>query len=152
MLMVLGATLSNDWSTFTAFRSVQGLMGTVPQVIGLPIIHDIYHPAEWPRMINIWGTAFLLGPFIGPAIAGYIGAATNWRVSFGVLTALYGLSTGMVLILGRETYYAPDKQPGSRFGSYFGVGNTDLPKLPTLALWCRNVVAYIFKLPLLLTG
>lgn len=42
MLMVLGATLSNDWSTFTTFRSLQGLFGTVPQVIGLPIIHDMY--------------------------------------------------------------------------------------------------------------
>jgi hypothetical protein len=70
MFMVLGATLSNDWSTFTTFRSLQGLFGTVPQVIGLPIIHDMYTsagmlshlplatytnpPAEWPRMINIW--------------------------------------------------------------------------------------------------
>lgn len=42
MFMVLGATLSNDWSTFTIFRSLQGLFGTVPQVIGLPIIHDMY--------------------------------------------------------------------------------------------------------------
>jgi len=42
MFMVLGATLSNDWSTFTTFRSLQGLFGTVPQVIGLPIIHDMY--------------------------------------------------------------------------------------------------------------
>ena len=42
--MVLGATLSNDYSTFTAFRSLQGLFGTVPQVIGLPIIHDMYRP------------------------------------------------------------------------------------------------------------
>ena len=42
--MVLGATLSNDYSTFTAFRSLQGLFGTVPQVVGLPIIHDMYDP------------------------------------------------------------------------------------------------------------
>lgn len=42
--MVLGATLSNNWGTFTAFRSLQGLFGTVPQVIGLPIIHDMYAP------------------------------------------------------------------------------------------------------------
>lgn len=54
MFMVLGATLSNDYSTFTAFRSLQGLFGTVPQVIGLPIIHDMYSPEQWPRMINIW--------------------------------------------------------------------------------------------------
>lgn len=44
MFMVLGATLSHDYSTFTAFRSLQGLFGTVPQVIGLPIIHDMYSP------------------------------------------------------------------------------------------------------------
>lgn len=72
MFMVMGATFSNDWSTFTTFRSLQGLFGTVPQVIGLPIIHDMYTSAgksvslgldrgrdaevttEWPRMINIW--------------------------------------------------------------------------------------------------
>lgn len=44
MLVVLGATLSNNYSTFTAFRSLQGLFGTVPQVIGLPIIYDMYQP------------------------------------------------------------------------------------------------------------
>lgn len=42
--MVLGATLSNDYSVFTTFRSLQGLFGTVPQVVGLPIIHDMYPP------------------------------------------------------------------------------------------------------------
>lgn len=42
--MVLGATLSIDYDMFTAFRSLQGLFGTVPQVVGLPIIHDMYHP------------------------------------------------------------------------------------------------------------
>ena len=44
MFMVLGATLSTNYDTFTTFRSLQGLFGTVPQVIGLPIIHDMYSP------------------------------------------------------------------------------------------------------------
>ncbi|KAJ5129166.1 uncharacterized protein N7515_005205 [Penicillium bovifimosum] len=154
MFMVLGATLSNDWATFTAFRSLQGLFGTVPQVIGLPIIHDMYTSAEWPRMINIWGTTFLVGPFLGPAIAGYIGAGTDWRTSFGVLTAIYGVSTLMVILFGYETYYAPGrKMPSqSRLASYFGVGNTNLPIGKTLVYWCRTVVAYVFKFPLLMTG
>lgn len=47
--MVLGATLSNDYGTFTAFRSLQGLFGTVPQVVGLPIIHDMYRPEGMQR-------------------------------------------------------------------------------------------------------
>ncbi|CAG8006926.1 unnamed protein product [Penicillium salamii] len=153
MLMVLGATLSNDWSTFTTFRSLQGLFGTVPQVIGLPIIHDMYSEEEWPRMINIWGTTFLVGPFLGPAIAGYIGAGTDWRTSFGVLTAIYGVSTMMVILFGYETNHVPEgKARSSRLASYFGIGNTGLPKGRTLLYWSRKVVVYVFKFPLLMTG
>lgn len=98
------------------------------------------------------GTTFLVGPFLGPAIAGYIGAGTNWRESFGILTALYGLSTAMVLLFGRETYYVPGKPTGSRIGSFFGIGNTKLPKWATIADRCRTLVIYVFKFPLFLTG
>lgn len=107
---------------------------------------------EWPRMINIWGTTFMVGPFLGPGLAGYIGAGTNWRDSFGVLTAIYGLSTLMVLVFGAETYYNPGKAPTSRVGSYFGFGNTKLPKGSTLWHWCKVMVLYVFKFPLLMTG
>lgn len=48
MFMVLGATLSTSLGTFTLFRSLQGLFGTVPQVVGLPIIHDMYDPEGSP--------------------------------------------------------------------------------------------------------
>lgn len=54
MFMVLGATFSTSYPVFTTFRSLQGLFGTVPQVVGLSIIHDMYDPKDWPRMINIW--------------------------------------------------------------------------------------------------
>ncbi|KAJ5808960.1 hypothetical protein N7474_010229 [Penicillium riverlandense] len=154
MFMVLGATLSTNYSTFTVFRSLQGLFGTVPQVIGLPIIHDMYTPAEWPLMINIWGTTFLVGPFLGPAIAGYIGAGTDWRISFGVLAAIYGASTIAVLVFGRETYYTPHRSgpAPSRLALCLGIGNTQLPKRATLSYWCRMVVIYVFKFPLFMTG
>ncbi|KAJ5909198.1 hypothetical protein N7495_001880 [Penicillium taxi] len=152
MFMVLGATLSNDYSTFTTFRSLQGFFGTVPQVVGLPIIHDMYSPDEWPRMINIWGTTFLVGPFLGPAIAGYIGAATSWRVSFGVLTALYGLSTVIVVLFGHETYYLTGKRAEPSLASYFGFKDTQLSKKSTLAYWTRSIVVYTFKIPLFLIG
>ncbi|EKV11584.1 MFS transporter, putative [Penicillium digitatum PHI26] len=153
MFMVMGATFSNDWSTFTTFRSLQGLFGTVPQVIGLPIIHDMYTSAEWPRMINIWGTTFLVGPFLGPAIAGYISTGSDWRISFAVLTAIYGMSTAMVILFGYETYYEPERTTKqSRLASYFGIGNTLLPKRSTLSYWSRTVVVYVFKFPLLMTG
>ncbi|KAK1141881.1 hypothetical protein N8T08_008394 [Aspergillus melleus] len=49
--MVLGATLSNNYDTLTAFRSLQGLFGTVPQAIGLPIIHNMYDPEVLTRLL-----------------------------------------------------------------------------------------------------
>ncbi|PKX92340.1 putative MFS transporter [Aspergillus novofumigatus IBT 16806] len=152
--MVLGATLSNNYSTFTAFRSLQGLFGTIPQVVGLPIIHDMYEPKDWPQMINIWGTTFLIGPFLGPALAGYIGAGSNWKASFGVLTAFYALSTVPIFLFGYETYYARGHQcqRNSRLQSMVGIKNHNLPVGRTLAYWTKTLAIHIFKFPLLLTG
>ncbi|OJI98584.1 hypothetical protein ASPVEDRAFT_80226 [Aspergillus versicolor CBS 583.65] len=152
--MVLGATFSNSYGTFTVFRSLQGLFGTVPQVVGLPIIHDMYHPKDWPQMINIWGTTFLIGPFLGPCIAGYIGAGSNWSVSFGILTLFYGLSTVLIFAFGRETYFVKgrDCQRNSRLAAIFGIKSHNLPVLPTIGYSIKTLVIYIFKFPLLLTG
>lgn len=50
---VIGATLAPSFASFVAFRSLQGLFGTVPQVIGLPIIHDMYDP-EGEIMKKFW--------------------------------------------------------------------------------------------------
>ncbi|KAL1999698.1 hypothetical protein VTN02DRAFT_4149 [Thermoascus thermophilus] len=154
LFMVLGATLSHNWVTFTVFRSLQGFFGTVPQVVGLPIIHDMYAPKDWPRMVNIWGTTFLVGPFLGPAIAGYIADGSNWRVSFGVLTILYIVSTLMIFLFAHETYYVKGErtQVTPRLKSLFGIGNTHVRKRATLADQCKTLTSLIFKLPLLLTG
>jgi hypothetical protein len=59
----------------------------------------------------------------------------------------------MVILFGYETYYVHgQKGSPSRLASYFGVGNTLLPKGSTMTYWCRMVVVYIFKFPLLMTG
>lgn len=183
MFMVLGATFSTSYPVFTTFRSLQGLFGTVPQVVGLSIIHDMYDPKDWPRMINIWyvhlkfvstgihltnkrhrATTFLVGPFLGPAIAGYLLVASQyrWIVSFGVLTALYGLSTVLVMLFGYETLYHQDEtsHPNNglsmmkRIYSFIGLNNsnTHLDKRSTLVSESSTLLKLIFRLPLLLTG
>lgn len=146
---------AQTWSVFTALRALQGLFGTVPQVIGLPIIHDMYAPRDWPRYINIWGTTFLVGPFLFPAIAGYILEGTgSWRDCFKVLTGLYGFSTLLILLFGRETYYnrASGTQQTNRVKAFFGVGNTKLPKRRTLASSTVNIVKLTLTPPILLVG
>lgn len=154
--MVIGCCFATTFEAFTALRALQGLFGTLPQVIGLPIIHDIYAPREWPGMINIWGTTFLVGPFLGPALAGYIQSGTgDWRAAFGVLSALYGASTVLVLMFAREAYY--NKSTGTQqprtVKAWFAVGNTDLPKIKTMRRSSKVMIQLAFlRLPLLLTG
>ncbi|KIX94741.1 uncharacterized protein Z520_09431 [Fonsecaea multimorphosa CBS 102226] len=155
LFVVLGCVYAQSWSVFTALRALQGLFGTVPQVIGLPIIHDMYAPHEWPRYINIWGTTFLVGPFLFPALAGYILQGTgSWRDCFKVLTGFYGFSTMLILAFGYETYYnrSTGVQQTNRIKSFFGIGNTNLPKAQTLAESTINIVKLTFTLPILLVG
>lgn len=40
-LTVMAAAVSPNYACFTAFRTLQGLVNTGPQVIGLSIIHDM---------------------------------------------------------------------------------------------------------------
>ncbi|KAG9241113.1 putative MFS transporter [Calycina marina] len=152
---VIGATLSSTPETFVAFRSLQGLFGTIPQVIGLPIIHDMFSPEEWPRYINIWATTFLVGPFLGPALAGYLADALSWRGAFAVLAGLYGISTMIVLVLGRETYYVPNigvLSAPTFIQSLIGQGGALAVRRPSFVKSAISTVRYIFVLPMLLVG
>lgn len=156
MGLVVGCCFAPSFESFTALRALQGLFGTLPQIIGLPVIHDIYVPRDWPSMINIWGTTFLVGPFLGPALAGYLLKATNsWRAAFGVLAGGYGISTMLVLSFGRETYYNKSSgiQQTRRIRAFAGHGNTGLPKIATMLESSRLVFCTAFlKLPLVLVG
>jgi MFS family permease len=42
LIMIIAATFSPSYASFTAFRALQGFFGTAPQVIGLTMIHDIF--------------------------------------------------------------------------------------------------------------
>jgi MFS family permease len=101
------------------------------------------------------GTTFLVGPFLGPALAGYILDGSSWKVSFNVLAGLYGASTLMILVLARETFYrrGQNTQETSHLKSIFGIGNTGtVPKVPALVITTKDLITHIFKLPLLLVG
>jgi MFS family permease len=146
--MVIGCVFAPSFNVFTALRALQGLFGTMPQIIGLPIIHDMYEPAEWPAMINLWGTTFLVGPFLGPALAGYIQFGTaQWRDAFRVLAGLYGASTALVIVCGRETY-----RETPRVKAFSGIDNTGLPKAETVLASIRRVLLLALKPTMLLLG
>ena len=40
-LVVMAAAVSPDYASFAAFRTLQGLVNTPPQVVGLSVVHDL---------------------------------------------------------------------------------------------------------------
>lgn len=60
---------------------------------------------ERARKINIWGFSFLLGPYLGPFISGFIITRLDWRMTFAVLCGFYGFSTLCIILLGDETLF-----------------------------------------------
>jgi MFS family permease len=60
---------------------------------------------ERVRYTNLWVFCLLGGPFLGPFIAAWLIQAVSWRADYGILAALHGLSTILVIVFGDETLY-----------------------------------------------
>ena len=105
LICSIGATYASNYAGFTACRTLQGFFGAPPQVIGLSMIHDMFFFHERARKINIWAFSFLIGPYLGPFISGFIVSKLDWRNTFGILCGFYGLSVLMIILFGDETLY-----------------------------------------------
>ena len=60
---------------------------------------------ERTRKINFWAFSFLVGPYLGPFIAGFLIQKINWRQDFGVLAAFHGFAIILIVLFGDETLY-----------------------------------------------
>jgi MFS family permease len=69
------------------------------------MIHDMFFFHERARKINIWAFSFLIGPYLGPFISGFVAEKLDWRNNFGVLAGFYGLSVLLIIFFGDETLY-----------------------------------------------
>jgi MFS family permease len=118
-MMVVAASQAPTYAGFTACRTLQGFFDTAPQVIGLTIIHDMFFFHERTRKINIWAFTYLIGPYMGPFIAGFLIQKINWRQDFGVLAAFYAASTLLIIFFGDETLYDRDVKERQPKGSGF---------------------------------
>ncbi|KAI9694490.1 MAG: hypothetical protein M1822_000106 [Bathelium mastoideum] len=118
-IVVIGAASAPTYAGFTACRVLQGFVTTAPQVIGLTMIHDMFFFHERARKVNLWVFSFLIGPFLGPFISGFLIQAISWRHCYAVLAGFYGASTVIISLLGDETLY--DRKEPQRSTSPPGV-------------------------------
>lgn len=153
--MVIAAALAPTYAGFTAARTLQGFFGTAPQVIGLSMIHDMFFFHERARKINIWAFSFLVGPYLGPFISGFLLNVMTWRADFGVMAGFYAASAILITFCGRETLYDrenPHKSPEGfkgRLELLIGTAGFRAPRRPSLWTVTKDL-ASISILPQLL--
>ncbi|KAL5001049.1 major facilitator superfamily domain-containing protein [Aspergillus recurvatus] len=99
----IGTALSPNIAAFMVFRMLTAFVGTAILVIGPAIIRDLYPPLERATGIAWFYTGTLVGPTIGPLLAGAIVTYTTWRVIFWLQTGLAAMSLFGVFFLLPET-------------------------------------------------
>ena len=69
-------------------RLVQGLLSSVPSVVVLLLIHELYGRGQSVRILGFHGMAVGVAPVLGPLIGGYIFIHFGWRANFWLLALI----------------------------------------------------------------
>ncbi|CAD6957208.1 unnamed protein product [Tilletia controversa] len=126
IIFTVAGGLAQTSVQMTAFRFFAGLGGSAPLTIGGGVIADIYAVEERGKGMSIYSLAPLLGPCIGPVVAGWIiQAGISWRWIFWVVLIASGVVAGFGFLTLPETY-APIILAKKRRQLVKEAGNTQL--------------------------
>ncbi|KAH8917804.1 MFS general substrate transporter, partial [Atractiella rhizophila] len=101
----IGCTVAPNFSTFAACRILQATFQNAPQVTGLYTICDMYPFHQQARKINMWNFGFIVSPFIGPSVLGFMAPRTGWRWIYGVGCIFDGLVLIIITLFAKETMF-----------------------------------------------
>lgn len=105
LAFMVGCTFSPNLSTFAAMRCLNGFFATVPQVTGLYAVADMYPFHLQARKLNMWTMGFVISPYIGPCLLGFLVARQSWRWAYAA-GSFYNLVVLLLIVfLGEETLY-----------------------------------------------
>ncbi len=69
-------------------RFLQGLASSVPSVVIVLIIREIYPPKDAVGVMGLYGAALGIAPAIGPLLGGYLHVWFGWQASFWIIAGL----------------------------------------------------------------
>lgn len=90
-----------------AGRVAQGIFSSVPSVVVVLLIRELYGGARAVAVMAIYGMAVGVAPAVGPIIGGYLQVWSGWQASFWLITAL---ALGAALLVAQavpEPPFAP---------------------------------------------
>jgi DHA1 family bicyclomycin/chloramphenicol resistance-like MFS transporter len=77
-------------------RTLQGLLSSVPSVVVLLLIHELYGTGRAVRILGFHGMAVGFAPIVGPLVGGFVFITLGWRVNFWML-ALFAASVAVLV-------------------------------------------------------
>ncbi|KAL8376436.1 hypothetical protein RB595_007499 [Gaeumannomyces hyphopodioides] len=99
----IGTVFANSLESFIAFRLLTAFEGTSFILVGSAVVGDIYRPTERATALSWFLSGTLIGPALGPFLAGIIVTFESWRVIFWMQTGMGALALVGVFFLLPET-------------------------------------------------
>lgn len=105
-----GSAYAPNLASYFIFRCLTAFQGTAFLIVGGTVIGDIYKPIERGTAYGFFLSGALIGPALGPLIAGIMVTYVDWRYIFVLQTALAGIGAIAVVFLIPETIHRAKKE------------------------------------------
>ncbi|KAF8678420.1 Major Facilitator Superfamily [Rhizoctonia solani] len=102
---LIGCTVAPTLNVFAATRCLQSFFSTAPQVVGLYFIKDIFFWHQEARKVNIWTFSFVVSPFLGPFLFGFLVERQTWRWAYGIGCIYSGIILLLIVLFLDEPMY-----------------------------------------------
>ncbi|KAF9633492.1 hypothetical protein BFW01_g4386 [Lasiodiplodia theobromae] len=106
----IGTALAPNFQTFVAMRVLSGLSGTYFHVSGQVILAEYFPPVQRGTATGFFLAGTVLGPPLGPLVAGIMVTYKSWRTILWLQAAMCG--SGLILSLAGIPYSATLDAPG----------------------------------------
>ncbi|USW51329.1 Putative major facilitator superfamily, MFS transporter superfamily [Septoria linicola] len=102
LVWTLAASFAPNVESFIVFRVLSGFSGTFFHVTGQTILAEYFPPVQRGTATGFFLCGTVLGPPLGPLVAGIITTFTSWRVILWVQAGMVGLGLAFSLIFLRR--------------------------------------------------
>ncbi|CAE6445754.1 unnamed protein product [Rhizoctonia solani] len=102
---LIGCTVAPTLTVFAVTRCLQSFFSTAPQVVGLYFIKDIFFWHQEARKVNIWTFSFVVSPFLGPFLFGFLVERQSWRWAYGIGCIYSGVVLLLIVLFLDESMY-----------------------------------------------
>ncbi|KAF2152726.1 synaptic vesicle transporter [Myriangium duriaei CBS 260.36] len=107
LAFTLGTSFAKDFKTFAVLRVLSGLQGTYFHVAGQAILAQYFPPVQRGTATGFFLSGTVLGPPIGPLVAGIMVTSTTWRAILWLQAGMVGF--GLILSLFAIQYNEEDE-------------------------------------------